>query len=285
MKTTAETQFFYSNSKKFAKIIKMNLINVSYLYFTVSEWIDFSIGGIFLLALSIYILSFVRRKVYGILFVILSLSILVSYYLQKFSFLTVSFITLFVIFVNIFVVLNATELKAKIDLMFRFGKNQSAVGHINYDKEMIYELIYDAVAFMSKNKIGALITIERTTKLDNYTKNGVLLNAPLSSEMLTTIFYPGTRLHDGAVIVRGSFILAANVYYQPTTKPVLGKLGSRHRAAIGISEATDAVTIVVSEETGRLSLTYGGQLEPVYLDTFKQTLANYIENRPHFENN
>jgi len=285
MKTTAETQLFYSNSKKFAKIIKMNLINVSYLYFTVSEWIDFSIGGIFLLALSIYILSFVRRKVYGILFVILSLSILVSYYLQKFSFLTVSFITLFVIFVNIFVVLNATELKAKIDLMFRFGKNQSAVGHINYDKEMIYELIYDAVAFMSKNKIGALITIERTTKLDNYTKNGVLLNAPLSSEMLTTIFYPGTRLHDGAVIVRGSFILAANVYYQPTTKPVLGKLGSRHRAAIGISEATDAVTIVVSEETGRLSLTYGGQLEPVYLDTFKQTLANYIENRPHFENN
>jgi diadenylate cyclase len=285
MKTTAETQFFYSNSKKFAKIIKMNLINVSYLYFTVSEWIDFSIGGIFLLALSIYILSFVRRKAYGILFVMLSLSILVSYFLQQFSFLTVAFITLFVILVNVFVVLNATELKAKIDLMFRFGKNQNAVGLINYDKEMIYELIYDAVAFMSKNKIGALITIERTTKLDNYTKNGVLLNAPLSSEMLTTIFYPGTRLHDGAVIVRGSFILAANVYYQPTTKPVLGKLGSRHRAAIGISEATDAVTIVVSEETGRLSLTYGGQLEPVYLDTFKQTLANYIENRPHFENN
>jgi diadenylate cyclase len=285
MKITAETQFFYSNSKKFAKINKVNRMNSYYLYFTVSEWIDFSIGGIFLLALSIYIFTFVRRKAYGILFILLSLSISGSYVLQDFSFLTITLITLFIILVNVFVVLNATELKARIDAMFRFGKNQSSVGLINYDKEMIYELIYDAVSFMSKNKIGALITIERTTKLDNYTKNGVLLNAPLSSEMLTTIFYPGTRLHDGAVIIRGSFILAANVYYQPTTKPVLGKLGSRHRAAIGISEATDAVTIVVSEESGRLSLTYGGQLEAVYLDTFKQTLANYIENRPHFENN
>jgi diadenylate cyclase len=285
MKITAETQFFYSNSKKFAKINKVNRMNLYYLYFTVSQWIDFSIGGIFLLALSFYIFTFVRRKAYGILFILLSLSILASYVLHNFSFLTITLIALFIILVNVFVVLNATELKARIDAMFRFGKNQSSVGVINYDKEMIYELIYDAVSFMSKNKIGALITIERTTKLDNYTKNGVLLNAPLSSEMLTTIFYPGTRLHDGAVIIRGSFILAANVYYQPTTKPVLGKLGSRHRAAIGISEATDAVTIVVSEESGRLSLTYGGQLEPVYLDTFKQTLANYMENRPHFENN
>jgi diadenylate cyclase len=168
--------------------------------------------------------------------------------------------------------------------MFKFGKNNETMALVNYDKELIYELIFDAVSFMSKNKIGALITLERNTKLDEYTKNGVLLNAPITSEILTTIFYPGTRLHDGAVIVRGSFLLAANVYYQPTTKPVLGKLGSRHRAAIGISELTDAVTIVVSEETGRLSLTYGGQLEPVYLDTFKQTLANYMENRPHFEN-
>jgi diadenylate cyclase len=154
---------------------------------------------------------------------------------------------------------------------------------VNYDKEMIYELIYDAVSFLSKNKTGALITLERTTKLDAYTKNGVMINAPINAEILTTIFHPGTRLHDGAVIIRGSFILAASVYYQPTTKPMLGKLGSRHRAAIGISETTDAVTIVVSEETGRMSITYGGQIETVYLDSFKKTLANYMENRPHFE--
>jgi diadenylate cyclase len=206
-----------------------------------------------------------------------------SYYFLEFSILTIILIEPYVILINVFVVINATELKAKIDRIFQYGKNNNPLTAVSYDKEMIYELIYDAISFMSKNKIGALITLERTTKLDNYTKNGVTLNSPITSEMLTTIFYPGTRLHDGAVIIRGSFILAANVYYQPTTKPVLGKLGSRHRAAIGISEVTDAVTIVVSEESGRLSLTYGGQLEPVYLDTFKQTLANYMENRPHFE--
>jgi diadenylate cyclase len=231
----------------------------------------------------VYIFSFVKRKAYSLPFIFLSVSILLSYYFLEFSILTIILIATYVILINIFVVINATELKAKIDRIFQYGKNNNPLTAVSYDKEMIYELIYDAISFMSKNKIGALITLERTTKLDNYTKNGVTLNSPITSEMLTTIFYPGTRLHDGAVIIRGSFILAANVYYQPTTKPVLGKLGSRHRAAIGISEVTDAVTIVVSEESGRLSLTYGGQLEPVYLDTFKQTLANYMENRPHFE--
>ncbi|MGA0097795.1 MAG: diadenylate cyclase [Bacilli bacterium] len=263
----------------------MNIINFIFTSFTLAQWLDFAIGGLLFFGVSTYIFLFVRRKFYGFIFLFLSIAILVSYYVHQFALLSVGLIALFVILTNVFVVLNATELKAKIDLMFKFGKKELAIRPVNYDKEMVYELIYDAVSFMSKNKIGALITMERTTKLDSYTKNGVVLNAPITAEMLTTIFYPGTRLHDGAVIIRGSFILAANVYYQPTTKPFLGKLGSRHRAAIGISESTDAVTIVVSEETGRLSLTYGGQLEPVYLDTFKQTLANYMENRPHFENN
>ena len=263
----------------------MNLIKIILTNFTLPQWIDFALGGLLFLSVTLYIFLFVRRKFYAFIFLLISIAILVSYYFHQFALLSVGLIAIFVILTNVFVVLNATELKARIDLMFKFGKKELGIRPVNYDKEMVYELIYDAVSFMSKNKIGALITMERTTKLDSYTKNGVVLNAPITAEMLTTIFFPGTRLHDGAVIIRGSFILAANVYYQPTTKPFLGKLGSRHRAAIGISESTDAVTIVVSEETGRLSLTYGGQLEPVYLDTFKQTLANYMENRPHFENN
>lgn len=97
-------------------------MNLYYLYFTVYQWIDFSIGGIFLLALSFYIFTFVRRKAYGILFILLSLSILASYVLHNFSFLTITLIALFIILVNVFVVLNATELKARIDAMFRFGK-------------------------------------------------------------------------------------------------------------------------------------------------------------------
>jgi diadenylate cyclase len=78
-------------------------------------------------------------------------------------------------------------------------------------------------------------------------------------------------------------ILAASVYYTPTTKPLVIKYGSRHRAAIGISEISDSVTIVVSEETGRISIAYGGDLESVYLDSFKQVLSNYMENRPQVD--
>jgi len=252
--------------------------------FTTQQWLDLGLAALPLLLICSYVFIFVRRKVYSVPFLFISAAILVSYGFFELSILTLVLLATFIILINLFVTMNATELKAKIDRMFQFGKNSDQMALINYDKEMIYEIIYDAVSFMSKNKIGALITLERTTKLDAFTKNGVTLNSPITSEMLTTIFYPGTRLHDGAVIIRGSFILAANVYYQPTTKPMLGKLGSRHRAAIGISEVTDAVTIVVSEESGRLSLTYGGQLEAVYLDTFKQTLANFMENRPHFEN-
>jgi diadenylate cyclase len=284
MKITAISQFFYLNFKKFDRIMEMNQFQFAIMTLTITEWLGFGLATLPLIFFGVFIFFFVKRKVYSLPFILIGALILLSYYLFQLSILTIILITTYVILINIFVVLNATELKAKIDRIFQYGKNDDPLRVVNYDKEMIYEMIYDAISFMSKNKIGALITLERTTKLDDYTKNGVTLNSPITSEMLTTIFYPGTRLHDGAVIIRGSFILAANVYYQPTTKPVLGKLGSRHRAAIGISEVTDAVTIVVSEESGRLSLTYGGQLEPVYLDTFKKTLANYMENRPHFEN-
>jgi diadenylate cyclase len=251
--------------------------------YTLAQWLDFAIAAFILLAIDTYIFRFVRRKGYALPFFLLTVLIFVNYLFVGWSVLTVVSIATYIIFVLLWVILNATELKAKIDIMFQFGKHDDTLKMINYDKEMIYELLFDTVSFLSKNKTGALLTLERTTKLDEYTKNGVLINAPITAELLTTIFYPGTRLHDGAVIIRGSFILAASVYYQPTTKPVLGKLGSRHRAALGISETTDAVTIVVSEETGRISMTYGGQLETVYLDSFKQMLANYMENRPHFE--
>lgn len=256
---------------------------LTFISLTIPQWVDFGVAALFLLGLDLAIFQYVRRKAYAIPFILLTTLFLVNYLFVQWSVLSVVSIVIYVILITLFIVLNATELKAKIDVLFQFGKGNEGLKTVNYDKELIYELIFDAVSFLSKNKTGALITLERTTKLDEYTKNGVMINAPITPELLTTIFYPGTRLHDGAVIIRGSFVLAASVYYQPTTKPVVGKLGSRHRAAIGISEVTDAVTIVVSEETGRLSMTYGGQLETVYLDTFKQMLANYMENRPHFE--
>lgn len=145
-----------------------------------------------------------------------------------------------------------------------------------YDRHAICQKIALAVDTLSKTKTGALITFEKGVKLNEVVKTGTMLHAPVTPELLVTIFYPGTRLHDGAVVIRRDEILAASVYYTPTTKPLTGKFGSRHRAAIGISEITDSVTVIVSEETGRISIAYGGELIAVAPDSFLRTLEDYL---------
>lgn len=146
-----------------------------------------------------------------------------------------------------------------------------------YDKEELYHQIKLAVENLSKTKTGALLTFEKKTPLTDVIKNGTMINAPFTSEIVTTIFYPGTRLHDGAIVIRDNQILAASVYFTATTKPLNGKYGSRHRAAIGISEITDSVTIVVSEETGRVSIAYNGDLIPTNPDNFIRIFQEYME--------
>lgn len=145
-----------------------------------------------------------------------------------------------------------------------------------YDQEEVANQLTAAVLNLSKTKMGALITIERSNQLTELLKNGSPINAPVTAPLLTTIFYKGTTLHDGAVVIRDNTILAASVYFTPSTKPLTGKVGSRHRAALGISEVSDAVTIVVSEETGRISFAYHGTLQPVTADDFKKTLNDYL---------
>ena len=146
-----------------------------------------------------------------------------------------------------------------------------------YNREEFYKIIETAVLALSRSRTGAIMTFERNTSLADVIKNGVPVNAPITAELLNTIFYPGTRLHDGAVVIRDNMIVAASVFYTPTTKPFAGKYGSRHRAAIGISEISDSVTIVVSEETGRISFAVSGQLETVTQDTFLRVFENYMD--------
>jgi uncharacterized protein (TIGR00159 family) len=155
-----------------------------------------------------------------------------------------------------------------------------------FDRDAVYRKVLDAVTRMSKQKVGAIISFEKRDSLDEVMKSGTKINAPVSSELLQTIFYPGTRLHDGAVIIRNDMIVAASVYYTPTTRPLTGKFGSRHRAAIGISETTDAVTVVVSEETGRISIAYEGELRAVGPDEFLNVFEDYmaiVESKPKDE--
>lgn len=145
-----------------------------------------------------------------------------------------------------------------------------------YDQEDLVNQLVSAVFSLSKTKTGALITIERTNQLTEFIKNGSPIDAPVSAPLLTTIFYNGTALHDGAVVIRDDTILAASVYFTPSTKALAGKVGSRHRAALGISEISDAVSIVVSEETGRISIAYRAALQPVSPEDFRKVLVDHL---------
>lgn len=158
-----------------------------------------------------------------------------------------------------------------------FGNNNKFEDNVVYDKATMIKEVSEAVANLSKTKTGALITFERKDSLDDYIKTGSIINAPITKELIQTIFYPGTRLHDGAIVIRDNLIVSASVYYTPTTKPLVGKYGARHRAALGVSETTDSVTVIVSEETGRISIAVDGELFPVTLDSIERTLEDYLE--------
>lgn len=117
-----------------------------------------------------------------------------------------------------------------------------------------------AAATLARQKIGALIVIERDTGLQDYADKGVLLDAQLTSQLLINIFFKNSPLHDGAVIVRGDRIVAARCIMPLAEGPLPGQFGTRHRAALGISEESDAVALVVSEQTGGIVLAYNGQI-------------------------
>jgi diadenylate cyclase len=135
-----------------------------------------------------------------------------------------------------------------------FAKEESA-------EESVEELIV-AAGLLSAKRIGAIIAIERQVGLRNYIEGGIPLDAVLTYDLLLSIFQPSSPLHDGAVIIQGDRVAAAACFLPLTVNPKLSKeLGSRHRAAIGLTEENDAVAMVVSEETGLISLIVDGQIE------------------------
>lgn len=130
------------------------------------------------------------------------------------------------------------------------------------EKDRLMEAMTKSVSYMAKRRIGALISIERETGLSEYIETGIPMNAEITSELLINIFIPNTPLHDGAVIIQRKQIAAAACYLPLSENPFISKeLGTRHRAAIGLSEVTDAITIIVSEETGAVSITADGDID------------------------
>ena len=129
------------------------------------------------------------------------------------------------------------------------------------EQDRLVQAMTKSVGYMAKRRIGALVSIEKDTGLTDYIETGIQMNSEISSELMINIFIPNTPLHDGAVIVKKNKIAAAACYLPLSENPFISKeLGTRHRAAIGISEVTDAITIIVSEETGGISLTVNGDI-------------------------
>lgn len=162
---------------------------------------------------------------------------------------------------------------------FNIGKAEES----KFSDKTIDELIKACYA-MGKVKTGALIVIEDEILLNEYVRTGIDVDAVLSSQLLINIFEKNTPLHDGAVIVRGNRVISATCYLPLSDSMLLSKdLGTRHRAAVGISEVSDSLTIVVSEETGKVSVAMRGQ---IYHDIDAEFLRNkleYLQNRKNHE--
>ncbi len=144
------------------------------------------------------------------------------------------------------------------------------------ERERLVDELVKACAEMSKTKTGALISLEQGHSLSDFIKTGTPMNSVVTSELLCSIFVPGTPLHDGAVILQGVKIACAAAYFPPTTQDLPTMYGARHRAAVGISEITDSITIIVSEETGNISIAEGGKLNVVTEKSLRDFLSMVI---------
>jgi diadenylate cyclase len=175
------------------------------------------------------------------------------------------------------------ELRRALEQLGRgkFISRSSAIDDLEMEK--IIDEIVKASIYMGKRRIGALISIERETGMNDYIETGIAVNGKLTSELLINIFIPNTPLHDGAVIIKNHQIMAAGCYLPLSEDPFISKeLGTRHRAALGISEVTDSITLAVSEETGNISLTKNGELhrnldEEALRELLKQELVTNLK--------
>lgn len=142
--------------------------------------------------------------------------------------------------------------------------------------EKMIDQVVNACKDMSRTKTGAIISIQMGQSLEDYARNGIAMDSDVTTELLETIFQYGTPMHDGAVIIEGDKLAAAAAYLPSTSKDLPSKYGARHRAAVGISEVTDSITLVVSEETGNISVASKGQLTQYNPTALRRYLTNQL---------
>lgn len=147
------------------------------------------------------------------------------------------------------------------------------------EREKIVCEIMSSIEYLKRNRIGALMVIERDVSLSEYIEPATKIYADVSSELLCSLFFPNSPLHDGGVILEGDRITCAGAVFKTSMNPSINKrLGTRHRAALGIAEESDAIALVVSEENGRISIAANGELKyNLTLDEFRMTLMDELK--------
>ncbi|MGM9972090.1 MAG: diadenylate cyclase CdaA [Anaeroplasmataceae bacterium] len=231
-------------------------------YFQNNLWIRLVVDGYLLLIIAILLGQFIFKNRRALDFTIMELVIILIAYISKSLNLKVSkwlFFYLAVALPIFAVVALAPDIRRMISPKIKADSKHEVFTSSNQETK---KAIIDAVLFLSSRKIGALITIEKNISLDQYAEKAISLNSDVTKELLINIFTPLTPLHDGGVIIRGNKIRCAGAYYvlAQKTDNLDKTTGSRHRAGIGISEVSDSLTIICSEETGGISLAIEGIL-------------------------
>ncbi len=283
------------------------LLSEIYFLFERLNWI--SVLDLFLVTAVFFIILVMVRETQamvllrGVILFIILLSLLVSLVpLPAFSWLVQTTLPALILAIP---VIFAPEIRRALERLGRAGSTSLFVRQNSASMQAITDTIravVSAAARLSARQHGALIILQRKDSLQEYANTGVRLNAKVTPELLLQVFYPNTPLHDGGAIIADNLLIAAACVMPLSASGVLNRspdrqMGLRHRAALGISEASDAITVVVSEETGYISIAHGGRMirrldserlenillafyRPLDMPTSPLTLANRIFKRP-----
>lgn len=228
-----------------------------------------------------YAIKFVRNNARTIqIFKGIIVVLLVNGIAKFLGFTTISYFT--DMFINwgflAIIVIFQPEIRGLLERLGKSNAFSSISTLLSNEKEKLALEVYEAVIALSKARVGALISIEQSQSMQDYVRTGISINASVTKELLCSIFMTTTPLHDGAVIIQGDKIACASAYFPPTNANLSSRFGARHRAALGIAEVCDALTIVVSEETSAISIAEKGKIFSVDENQLKDYLRRVICN-------
>lgn len=226
--------------------------------------------------LFLFLLKYTNKKwlFISLIFFVVLFALIIIFDLR---FLYSSYPYILIIYLFLWIAFYVPYIRTFFENLTKPKNTKNFVNNEEAQKKLIDTLI-KTCQHLSERQVGAIITIEKEDSLNTFIEKGTKLDSEVTVELLETIFMPGTALHDGAVIIREDRIMCAGTFYPTSETTTIEKtLGSRHRAALGISEVCDAFTIVVSEETGHISVTFDGTLtRNVALDGLKVLLKQHI---------